>query len=62
MVIPKAMRDRLGVRPGDEVRISMEGESVRVESAANSASLRGSLSGLPLVTTLQADRRREREE
>ena len=41
VVIPKAMRDRLGIVPGDEVAFSFEGDAVRVEPVRPGGSLRG---------------------
>ena len=61
VVIPKAMRDQLGIAPGDEVDFSLEEGAVKVEPLRGQASLRGSLAGLPLTATLEADHRREQE-
>jgi len=43
VVIPKSMRDRLGIAPGDEVDFSLDGAGVRVEPVREQTSLRGSL-------------------
>jgi AbrB family looped-hinge helix DNA binding protein len=59
VVIPKAMRDQLGIIPGDEVDFALEGDAVRVEPVRTRSSLRGSLSGLALVGALEADHRAE---
>jgi AbrB family looped-hinge helix DNA binding protein len=60
VVIPKSMRDRLGINPGDPVQFEIDGQSVRIEPARAPRSLRGRYSGLRLVETLEADRQRER--
>jgi AbrB family looped-hinge helix DNA binding protein len=61
VVIPKAMRDRLGIVPGDEVDFTLQDQSVRVEPVRETASLRGRLAGFELTATLEADRRAERD-
>jgi len=60
VVIPKAMRDQLGLAPGDEVDFALEDGAVRVEPAAAPENLRGRFSGLGLTTILEADHRAER--
>jgi AbrB family looped-hinge helix DNA binding protein len=59
VVIPKAMRDRLGLRPGDEVTFELEGRAVKVEPASTGRPLRGRLHDRDLVEMLEADRRAE---
>jgi AbrB family looped-hinge helix DNA binding protein len=59
VVIPKAMRDRLGLRPGDEVTFELDGRAVRVEPATSGTPLRGRLREHDLVGTLEGDRRAE---
>jgi AbrB family looped-hinge helix DNA binding protein len=61
VVIPKAMRDRLGLIPGDEVAFALDDDSVRVEPVRSDSSLRGTLEGLELAAALEADRRTERD-
>jgi AbrB family looped-hinge helix DNA binding protein len=61
VVIPKAIRDQLGIVPGDEIDFSLEDDAVRMEAVRRSATLRGSLAGLGLASMLEADRRKERE-
>lgn len=34
VVVPKAIRDEIGLRPGDEVEVALEGEEIRVRRAA----------------------------
>jgi len=60
VVIPKAMRDQLGIAPGDEVDFSLEDDAVRVEPRRERPSLRGQFAGLALTAALEADRRAER--
>lgn len=59
VVIPKAMRDRLGLRPGDEVTFELDGRTVRVERATSGETLRGRFHDEDLVGTLESDRRAE---
>ncbi len=63
VVIPKAIRDRLGLRPGDRVRVEQEGEVVQVSKAMTLADLRGSLppSDVNPLDVLLEERRRDRE-
>jgi AbrB family looped-hinge helix DNA binding protein len=61
VVIPKELRERLGIRPGDEVEFALDEDSasVRVEPVRDPPTLRGSLAGLGLVAELEADHRSE---
>ena len=59
VVIPKAMREQLGLHPGDEVRFELEGRAVKVEPATSGRPLRGRLRDHDLVGMLEADRRAE---
>jgi AbrB family looped-hinge helix DNA binding protein len=61
VVIPKVLRDQLGIVPGDEVDFSMDDDAVRMEAVRNRPSLRGSLAGFGLTAALEADHRKERE-
>lgn len=70
VVIPKAIRDRIGIRPGDEVAFDFEGDEVRIRRVADIEAgqadrikaLRGIWSGDDAGTSaLEAERRRERE-
>ena len=61
VVIPKVMRDRLGIAPGDEVDFTLEDDAVRIEPVHEIRSLRGHLAGLGLTMALEADRRAERD-
>jgi AbrB family looped-hinge helix DNA binding protein len=59
VVIPKRMRDRLGIRPGDEVSFSLEDEGVLVEPVRGGPPLRGRFPGSALTTSLEEEHRRE---
>ena len=61
VVIPKDLRDRLGIGPGDEVEFALDegGDAVRLEPVRDRPTLRGSLAGLRLVAELEADHRSE---
>ena len=59
VVIPKEMRDRLGLRPGDQVRFQLDGDAVRVEAATPRTARKGLLANQRLVDALEADRRTE---
>lgn len=59
-MIPKAMRDRLGIAPGDEVDFMLEDDAVRVGLRRGGPSLRGQFAGFGLTAALEADRRTER--
>jgi AbrB family looped-hinge helix DNA binding protein len=60
VVIPKAMREQLGIAPGDEVDFTLEEDAVRVEPRRGRPSLRGQFAGLGLTAALETDRRAER--
>jgi AbrB family looped-hinge helix DNA binding protein len=63
VVLPKDIRDRLGIRPGDEVTVDEDGEEIRIRRADTSAPLRGMLRDdddpLLLTQALEADHRWE---
>jgi AbrB family looped-hinge helix DNA binding protein len=61
VVIPKPMRDVLGIVPGDEVDFALDDNGVRVEPVRDRPSLRGTLAGLQLTDALEADHRAERD-
>ncbi len=62
IVIPKEMRERLGIRPGDRVTFRYNGDAVSVHRVMDAHSLVGFLSGeTGLVDELAAERRVERE-
>jgi len=61
VVIPKTIRDELGIRPGDEVLVTRDGRAVRIVAAAALENLRGALAGSPLTEMLEEEHRRELE-
>lgn len=70
VVIPKRIRDRLHLRPGDRLQVSEDGDGVHIRKAlvgsverrAIVANLRGVLAGGPSLTAaLESERRLERE-
>jgi AbrB family looped-hinge helix DNA binding protein len=58
VVIPKPIRDRLGIRPGDEVVFVPDGDGVRIEPARDVAELGGRFPGLGLREELESEHRR----
>jgi AbrB family looped-hinge helix DNA binding protein len=70
VVIPKAIRDRIGIRPGDEVAFDSDHREVRIrrvehaeaDRAGRIRALRGAWSGrVPGTDTLLTERREEGE-
>jgi AbrB family looped-hinge helix DNA binding protein len=61
VVIPKEIRDRLGLHPGDEVLFVPEPGGVRVEPARRLADLAGAYAGEGLAVELEDEHRRELE-
>lgn len=71
VVIPKAIRDEIGIEPGDEVVFESEGKEVRIHRLADEPeqrrkrieALRGVWADIPGLSTadLEAERRAERE-
>ena len=59
VVIPKPMREALGLRPGDRVDFELDGESVRVAASRAVRARKGAFRGHRLVARLEADRRSE---
>jgi AbrB family looped-hinge helix DNA binding protein len=61
VVIPKQLRDEVGLRPGAEVEFERDGETVRVMPAGAAAvqGLRGRYASSGLAAALLADRDRE---
>lgn len=61
VVIPKALRDELGLRPGVEVDFERDGAAIRVlpAGAAMTKGLRGRYAGSGLAAALLADRAAE---
>jgi len=63
VVIPKPIRDNLGIRPGDRVVVDQDGPDVRISKAVRAEDLRGSLppSEVDPLAVLMDERRRDRE-
>jgi AbrB family looped-hinge helix DNA binding protein len=71
VVIPKAIRDEIGIEPGDEIVFEPDGKEVRIHRLADDAderrkgieALRGAWADIPGLSTrdLENERRRERE-
>lgn len=63
VVIPKELRDDLGIQPGDEVTFWRDDDHVAVKAVRSSRPLKGRFRGSGLVDELveerQAERRRE---
>jgi AbrB family looped-hinge helix DNA binding protein len=61
VVIPKELRDELGLHPGAEVAFERDGEHVRIVAAGGvtTRGLRGRYAGSGLADELLADRARE---
>jgi antitoxin PrlF len=60
VAIPKALRDAVNLKPGDEVTFSRDGNAIRVERVASPDALMGRLTGHRLLQALEDDRRSER--
>ena len=61
VVIPKAIRDELGIRPGDEVLVTREGRAVRIVAPEPLENLRGVFKGSRMLEALEEERRLDRE-
>ena len=59
VVIPKSIRDRAGLQPGDEVDFELRDDEVVVRAARTPAGLAGRFDGSGMAARLLADRRRE---
>lgn len=57
VVIPKALRDELGLSSGDQVVFWREGDHIALAPAASEHPLRGRFRDRPLVKQLEAERR-----
>jgi len=60
VVIPKEIRNELGIEPGDEVSFWREGDHVAVRPASHRPALRGRFEGSTLVDDLTAQRQVDR--
>jgi AbrB family looped-hinge helix DNA binding protein len=69
VVIPKPIRDRLGISPGDEVMVEQEGRDVRIRLQADDVearrkrirALRGISADTPGLPGFEADKQEERK-
>ena len=59
VVIPKPLRDRLGLRPGSEVEFDADESAVHVIPVRKGVSLRGRYRHSGMAAALEADRRAE---
>lgn len=61
VVIPKRVRDLLGLKPGDKLLVSVEGEAIVLKPLKKSdvARLWGKHRGVPLLDDLEAEHRAE---
>lgn len=60
VVIPKQLRDELGIEPGDEVTFWVEDDHVALCPTHRRAALRGRFAGLALTNDLEAARNEDR--
>lgn len=60
VVIPKQLREELGIEPGDEVSFWLHDDHVAVRPAAGGRPLRGRFRGLRLTGELERERIAER--
>jgi AbrB family looped-hinge helix DNA binding protein len=60
VVIPKELRDELGIEPGDEVDFWLDGDHVAVRRSGPRRALRGRFAGERLTDILIDERRSER--
>ncbi|MBK5224372.1 MAG: AbrB/MazE/SpoVT family DNA-binding domain-containing protein [Acidimicrobiia bacterium] len=62
VVIPKELREELGIEPGGEVTFWLHGDHIAVRPAWHRRPLRGRFRGSPLVDELAAERSADRTE
>jgi AbrB family looped-hinge helix DNA binding protein len=60
VVIPKELRDELGIEPGDEVSFWMHDDHVAVRPVAHRRPLRGRFRRDPLTAELEREREADR--
>jgi AbrB family transcriptional regulator (stage V sporulation protein T) len=60
VVIPQELRERLGIRPGQEVIVEASGDAALVRRLASTEELLGLLADGASTAELEAERRRER--
>jgi AbrB family looped-hinge helix DNA binding protein len=61
VVLPKAIRERLGIEPGDEVVVEQEDDHVEIRRAGTPVELLGLLADGASTDDLLAARREDRE-
>lgn len=61
VVIPKELRDELGIEPGDEVSFWLDGDHVAVRPTHRRRPLRGRFAGTDLLVELQRERASDRQ-
>ncbi|MGH8929069.1 MAG: AbrB/MazE/SpoVT family DNA-binding domain-containing protein [Egibacteraceae bacterium] len=61
VVIPKELRDELGIRPGDELVFWLEGDHLAARLTRSVRSLKGRFRGSALTEVLEAERQKDRE-
>ena len=59
VVIPKKIRDELGLEPGDEVIVTLAPQGVFIQSVASTKSLKGMFPHSGMLKLLEQDRREE---
>lgn len=60
VVVPKKIRDALGLKPGDAVVVHQHGNQIVIESTASQKTLKGIFAGLDLLNDLEEEKRIER--
>lgn len=60
VVIPKELRDALGISPGDEVAFWREGDHLALEPVRSRRPLKGRFAGSDLLAVLQQERAADR--
>lgn len=59
VVIPKPLRDQIGIVPGDEVEITYVDQGVRIDVVRETRPLRGRFAGRGLLDELSRDHQQE---
>ena len=60
VVIPKELRDELGIEPGDEITFWRHEDHLALRAARHRPSLRGRFAGSHLTELLETERRADR--
>jgi AbrB family looped-hinge helix DNA binding protein len=60
VIIPKDLRDELGIEPGDEVSFWLDGDHVALRATRHRPPLRGRFEGSALTDVLLAQRHADR--